>query len=59
MSNHTIEVSNMDTDIQTLKQILSRILRAEPADKAHAALLNKSYAGIKSAVDILEDYQAY
>lgn len=49
----------MNTDIQTLKQILSRILRTEPADKAHAALLNKSYAGIKSAVDTLEDYQAH
>jgi hypothetical protein len=49
----------MNTDIQTLKQILSRILRTEPADKAHAALLNKSYMSIKSAVDTLEDYQLH
>lgn len=48
----------MNTDIQTLKQILNRILRTEPADKAHAVLLDKSYAGIKSAIDTLEDYQA-
>ncbi|MBD1914322.1 MULTISPECIES: hypothetical protein [Cyanophyceae] len=49
----------MNTDIQTLKQILNRILRTEPADKTHAALLNKSYVSIKSAVDALEDYQAH
>ncbi|MBD1874994.1 hypothetical protein H6F75_16015 [Nodosilinea sp. FACHB-131] len=48
----------MNTDIQTLKQILNHILRTEPADKAHAALLNQSYASIKSAVDTLEKYQA-
>ncbi|WP_255524800.1 hypothetical protein [Nodosilinea sp. FACHB-13] len=32
--NHASEASKMNIDIQTLEQILNRILHAEPADKA-------------------------
>jgi hypothetical protein len=41
-----------------LEQILNRILHAKPADKAQAALLDKAYAGIKSAIAAMEEYQA-
>lgn len=47
----------MDADIQTLEQILHRILNTEPVDKAQVALLNKAYAGIQSAIAALEQYQ--
>lgn len=36
----------MDSDIQTLEQILDRILHAEPVNKAQAALLGEAYKGI-------------
>ena len=48
----------MDADIQTLEQILNRILHTEPADKAQAALLDKAYAGIQSAIAALEQIEA-
>jgi hypothetical protein len=48
----------MDADIQTLEQILNRILHTEPADKAQGELLSKAYSGIKSAIAALEQYQA-
>lgn len=48
----------MDADIQTLEQILNRILHTEPTDKAQAALLDKAYTGIKSAIAALEQLEA-
>ncbi|MEA5448539.1 hypothetical protein VB780_08190 [Leptolyngbya sp. CCNP1308] len=48
----------MDADIQTLEQILNRILHAEPTDKAQAALLDQAYKGIQSAITALEQLEA-
>lgn len=47
----------MDADIQTLEQILHRILHTEPADKAQGELLSTAYAGIQSAIAALDRYQ--
>ncbi|MEA5448410.1 hypothetical protein VB780_07520 [Leptolyngbya sp. CCNP1308] len=48
----------MNPDIQTLEQILNRILHTEPADKVQSALLNQAYSGIRKAIAALEKYQA-
>ena len=48
----------MDADIQTLEQILNRILHTEPADKAQAALLDQAYQSIQNAIAAMEQYQA-
>ncbi|MEP0906796.1 hypothetical protein NC969_14905 [Leptolyngbya subtilissima ST-M1] len=48
----------MNTDIQTLEQILNRILNTKPADKAQDELLSKAYSCLLSAIAALEKYQA-
>ncbi|MBD1874992.1 hypothetical protein H6F75_16005 [Nodosilinea sp. FACHB-131] len=56
--NHASEASKMNTDIQTLEQILNRILNTKPADKAQDELLSKAYSCLLSAIAALEKYQA-
>lgn len=48
----------MNADIQTLEQILNRILQTKPAGQDKEALLEMAYQGIKSAIAALEQYQA-
>ena len=47
----------MDADIETLEQILTRILLVNPADETQAALLDTAYKSIKVAIAALEVYQ--